>query len=83
MNTFRLSNITLKEFRKFLQCEGLNFVKIEGDHERWEKKGLLRPVVFSNGVNPVPELFIQNTFKNLGFTRKTFIVAFNKCMNKK
>lgn len=80
MNTFKLSNISLADFRKFLKCQDLEYKKCEGDHERWTRKGLTRPVTFSNKHDPVPELFVQNTFKNLGFTRKKFIEEFQRCI---
>jgi predicted RNA binding protein YcfA (HicA-like mRNA interferase family) len=40
--------IKTQTFRKFLQHIGLVFVRIEGDHEIWDRPGvsLLRPVTF-------------------------------------
>jgi hypothetical protein len=85
MNTFKISNISLAQLRIFLRNYGL--VKCEdtkgrGGHEKWEKAGLLRPIIFSSHIDPVPELFIQNLYRNLGLNKKKFIEEFQKVLKK-
>jgi hypothetical protein len=85
MNTFKLSNITLAQLRIFLKYYGFEEVKDtkgRGGHEKWEKAGLLRPVIFSSHIDPVPELYIQNLYRNIGINKKKFIEEFQKA-NKK
>lgn len=85
MNTYKISNITLAELRIFLRYYGLtkcDDTKGRGGHEKWEKEGLLRPVTFSNHIDPVPELFIQNMYRNLGLTKKKFIEELQKALKK-
>ena len=47
MSTNKLSNIPLKDFRKFLSSQGLNIIKDtkgRGGHEKWSKQGMDRPI---------------------------------------
>ena len=78
MNTVRLSNISLSEFRKFLFDMGCSRseegTKGRGGHEKWEKEGLNRPVTLQTHVSPVPEHIIKNTLRTLGISRKQFEV---------
>lgn len=49
MSTQKLSNIPLKDFRKFLQKEGLNIIKEtkgRGGHEKWSKQRMDRKIFF-------------------------------------
>jgi len=48
MSTRKLSNIPVKEFRKFLESQGLKVIKDtrgRGGHEKWSKSGLDRQVL--------------------------------------
>lgn len=47
MNTVRLSNISIAEFEDFLEYVGC--VRVDNGnegHEKWEKQGITRPVIF-------------------------------------
>lgn len=75
MNTIKLSNVPLDEFRRFLQDKGCwidKTTKGKGGHERWVKKGLLRPIILQSHVDPVPEMVLRNNLRSLGVTRKEF-----------
>ena len=71
MNTYRIGNISIADFRLFLvdeECE-----KVESGntgHEKWAKAGMLRPVVFQTHIDPIPEFIIRNNLRNLGLTTK-------------
>jgi hypothetical protein len=73
MNTIRLSNISLKDFREFLFENGCskinNNTKGRGGHELWIKKGLTRPITLQTHVDPVPEKVIRSNIKTLGISR--------------
>ncbi len=47
MSVRKLSNIPVKEFRKFLKSQGLNIIKDtkgRGGHEKWSRSDLKRPI---------------------------------------
>ena len=69
MNTYRLSNISIAEFRLFLSEKGCKKVESGNTgHEKWSKEGLLRPIVFQTHIDPIPEFIIRNNLRNLGLT---------------
>lgn len=72
MNTQKLSNIPLKDFREFLYKTGCRSENIKGGHEKWTKPGLLRPIVVQTHIDPVPEFIVKNTLRNLGLTKADF-----------
>lgn len=72
MNTYKLSNISLSDFRDFLRKAGCSDESIKGGHEKWIKPGLLRPIILQTHIDPVPEFIVLNTLRNLGLARKDF-----------
>ena len=72
MNTRKLSNIPLRDFREFLEKAGCRSESIKGGHEKWTKSGLLRPIIVQTHIDPVPEFIIKNTLRNLGLTTADF-----------
>ena len=73
MNTYKLSNISIAQFREFLFEIGCTRISIEGGHEKWHKNGCLRPIIIQTHIDPIPEFIIKNNLRSLGFTRKDFI----------
>lgn len=71
----KLSNISLKEFRDVLKALGLVMERTSGGHEIWSKEGLTRPITFQSHINPVPEMVVKNTIRDLDMTREQFIEA--------
>ena len=81
MSTQKLSNIPLKDFRKFLQSEGLNIIKDtkgRGGHEKWSRLGMDRPVTIQTHVDPVPEFIVKQVLRHLKMDRKTFFKRFGR-----
>lgn len=72
MNTQRLSNVPLADYRLFLQKAGCSYTSIKGGHEKWTKRGLLRPIIVQTHVDPVPEFIIKNALRSLGLTKADF-----------
>ena len=76
MNRQKLSNIPLADFRRFLTDMGCtrveNGTKGRGGHEKWERKGLLRPITLQTHVDPISELVVRNSLNTLGLTKKDF-----------
>lgn len=73
MNTYKLSNVSLAQFRQFLFDMGCTRVSTEGGHEKWKKDGCLRSVILQTHIDPVPEFIVKNNLRTLGLTRKNFI----------
>ena len=82
MNRQKLSNIPLSDFRRFLFDMGCTReeqgTKGRGGHEKWVKKGLLRPITLQTHVDPVPEFVIRNALTTLGLTKKQFFEYYYK-----
>lgn len=72
MNTFKLSNIPLSDFRDFLKEMECNYLRTNGGHEVWVKEGLTRPIVFQTHIDPVPEIVIKGCLSTLGKSKKDF-----------
>lgn len=70
MNTFRLGNISLSDFRRFLQHIGCKKISISGGHEKWKKEGGLRTIIIQTHLDPIPERVVRSNLKTLGLTRK-------------
>lgn len=85
MNTYKLSNISLTDFRRFLFTAGctrtatVTRTKGRGGHEKWNKPGLTRPVILQTHIEPVPEFIVKNTLRNLGMTKEAlFKIIYGK-----
>jgi hypothetical protein len=72
MPTPKLRNISLADFRKFLQGQGCRLDRTEGGHEMWVKKGATRPNTIQTHIDPVPERIVKNSLEILGVERKDF-----------
>ena len=73
MSTVKLSNISIAEFKEFLEDHGCTKAESGNDgHEKWTKEGSLRPVIFQTHIDPVPEFIVKNNLRNIGLTRKDF-----------
>lgn len=79
MNTQKLSNVKLTDFREFLVKAGCKYIKTEGGHEKWTRSDLTRPIIVQSHIDPVPEFIIKNTLRNLGLTKKDFFEILFDC----
>lgn len=66
------SNISLADFRKFLQYIGCEKAGTSGGHEKWRKEGCHRPVVFQTHIDPIPKMVVLSNLRTLGLTREDF-----------
>lgn len=73
----RLSNIPLKEIRRFLKIVGCNCIQAKGDHEKWVRQDLLRPIILQQTKNPVPEFIVKNMLRDLKMTTDEFLDIFS------
>ena len=75
MSTKKLSNIPLKDFRKFLKNQGLNIIKLSkgrGGHEKWSRADLDRPITIQTHIDPIPEFIVKQVLRHLEMTREEF-----------
>lgn len=73
MNTVRLSNISIAEFKAFLESKGCVRVDNANEgHEKWERPGITRPIIFQTHIDPIPEFIVRNNLRNLEISRKEF-----------
>ena len=81
MSIPKLTNISVKEFRKFLESQGLNVIKDtrgRGGHEKWSKSGMDRPITIQTHIDPIPEFIIQQVLRHLNMDKKTFFKSFRQ-----
>jgi predicted RNA binding protein YcfA (HicA-like mRNA interferase family) len=66
--------VKTQTFRKFLTHIGLVFIRIQGDHEIWDRPDvpLLRPVTFITNEKEVPPMHIKTNLKTIGMSLKEF-----------
>jgi len=64
-----LSNISLTDFRKFLEFKELNLIRNSGGHEVWSHRNLLRPVILQSHIDLVPEFIVRNSLRTIGSSR--------------
>lgn len=79
MSTRKLSNIPLKEFRKFLENQGLKVIKDtrgRGGHEKWSKVGMDRPITLQTHIDPVPEFIVKQVLRYLKMNKSAFFKEF-------
>ena len=62
----RISNVELSEFERFLESQGWTYEKSVGGHDKWKKKGALRPVILQSHIKVVPEMVIRTNLRTLG-----------------
>lgn len=68
-----LSNIDIADFRCFLKIHKWEYAGIRGGHEKWKKKGALRPIIFQTHINPIPIGVIKTNLRTMGCTTKDLI----------
>jgi predicted RNA binding protein YcfA (HicA-like mRNA interferase family) len=69
----KINGISPREFRKFLELMGCQYVRTKGGHEIWSRKDLTRPIVFQTHINPIPEFIIRNILRLLKISFNEFI----------
>lgn len=68
----RLTPIHFKKFESFLESIGCFYVKTEGDHNIWQKKGAKRPIVVRK-LKDIPVFEIKNNLRTLGISTEEFL----------
>ena len=68
----KLGRIHWKKFEKFLFAVGCEFIKEEGDHRKYYKKGILRAIIIPR-VKELPQFIILNNLRTLGISREEYL----------
>ena len=72
----KIGTIHWKKFEKFLLLVGCQFVSEEGDHRKYYKKGILRPIIIPRKELPI--FIILNNLRTLGITRNEYLEIIQK-----
>jgi len=68
----KLSPVKISIFRKFLEQQGLKYIRTKGDHEIWSRKDLKRPVIFPIKKKDIYMRVIVSNLRTLGISTKEF-----------
>lgn len=75
---YKLQNIPLNNFRRFLDKMAFDPVRITGGHEVWQKEGLTRNLPVQTHVDPVPIHVVKQCQRLLGLSTKDFLKELGK-----
>src|ERR1043166_5786298 len=73
----RLGRVHWKKFEKFLLSVGCEFISEEGDHRKYHKPGLLRPIIIPR-EKELPQFIILNNLRILGMSRDEYLKIISK-----
>lgn len=68
----KLTNVTRKEFEKFLAAKGYTLERTTGGHAIWTCPDS-RSVVLQTHVNPIPVIVIKSNLLSMGVTSKDLL----------
>lgn len=68
----KLTNIDLKNYRKFLKSQGCKCNRQKGGHEHWSRSDLNRPLTLQSHISPIPPFIIKQHLKYLQITNTEF-----------
>ena len=68
----KIGKVSWQRFEKFLVKIGCEFVKEEGDHRKYRRPGLLRPVIIPRNKE-LPAFVIQNNLRTLGISKEDYV----------
>jgi predicted RNA binding protein YcfA (HicA-like mRNA interferase family) len=74
----KLSPLSYKVLVCIFELDGFVWVREEGDHLIFTKRGVLRPVVIPK-YKHVPLLIIKNNMRSAGMSRERYLELLIKC----
>ena len=72
-----LTNVSLRDCRKFLIKMGCQNKRTTGGHEHWTRFDLMRPITIQTHIDPVPERIMKQIIKTLGIDKNEFVKILN------
>lgn len=67
----KLGSVHWKKFEKFLLKVGCEFVNEEGDHRKYRRHGLIRPIIIPREKN-LPVFIVLNNLRILNISRTEY-----------
>jgi predicted RNA binding protein YcfA (HicA-like mRNA interferase family) len=58
MNTYKASNVSLIDFRKFLVKMGAKQIRSSGGHLVYSHPKVNRPIIIQSHINPIPQFIV-------------------------
>lgn len=77
MSTKHIRNVSLRDYRTFLEKIGCKLTRTKGGHHHFTRGDLLRPLTLQSHVDPVPEFIIKQHLRSLGMTKEEFLDKLN------
>jgi predicted RNA binding protein YcfA (HicA-like mRNA interferase family) len=68
----KVGKVSWQRFQKFLLTIGCEFKGEVGDHRKYKKPGLLRPVIIPR-ERDLPTFIILNNLRTLGVSKEEFV----------
>lgn len=73
----RITPIHYRKLAKIFEKKGFIYLRTEGDHLIYDKKGIVRPIVIPK-YREIPEFIILNNLKTAGISRKEYFQLLRK-----
>jgi predicted RNA binding protein YcfA (HicA-like mRNA interferase family) len=74
----KLTNISLSDYRLFLESVGCEYIRTKGGHEHWQRPDLIRLITLQNHQNPVPAFIIKQHLRYLSLSTQDFLLIIEK-----
>jgi predicted RNA binding protein YcfA (HicA-like mRNA interferase family) len=68
----KVGKVSWQRFEKFLLAIGCEFKSEEGDHRKYKKSDLLRPIIIPRDKE-LPQFIISNNLRTLGISKEEFV----------
>ncbi|MBU6321684.1 MAG: type II toxin-antitoxin system HicA family toxin [Patescibacteria group bacterium] len=70
----KIGKVSWQRFEKFLLAVGCEFKGETGDHRKYKKPGLLRPIIIPREKD-LPTFIILNNLRTLGVSKEDFVAT--------
>jgi len=70
MNTYKASNVPLKDFIKFLELVRAKKIRTTGGHYIFSHRDLKRPITIQSHIDPVPKFIVLEIINYFGMSSK-------------
>jgi predicted RNA binding protein YcfA (HicA-like mRNA interferase family) len=74
----KITNISLSNYRLFLEQMGCEFLRSKGGHEHWQRSDISRPLTLQTHIDPVPAFIIKQHLRYLDISTHEFLTLIEK-----
>jgi hypothetical protein len=74
----KITNISLSNYRLFLELMGCFYLRSKGGHEHWHREDLARPLTFQTHIDPIPAFIIKQHLRYLKVSTQDFLTTIEK-----